>query len=96
MGNLATLLQAARNLAAQDQFDIEEMLLVLANVPMNDLDVQSRGAVVHARNIAAADRSSSNSRHTAMTRYALARVVSLLERHSSTVMPRSEQAEARV
>ena len=96
MGNVAMLLQAARNLAAQDQFDIEDMLLVLANIPLDKLDAQARGAVVHARHVATADRTSDSSRHTAMTRYALARVVSLLERHLTEVTPQSEQVEARV
>lgn len=77
----AELLDAARNLTAQERFDVEEMLMLLANIPMDDLDAQTRGAVVHARHVAAAERTITNSSHTAMTRYALARVIVLLERH---------------
>ena len=95
MRNIAMLLDAARNLAAQDHFDVEEMLLVLANIPMNDLDVQVRGAVVHARHAAASDRISNSSSHTAMTRYALARIVSLLEGHLAVAASQPGHVEAR-
>ena len=83
---VAALLDAARNIAAQERFDVEEMSMLLANIPMDDLDTQTRGAVVHARHVAAAERNITNSSHTAMTRYALARVTVLLERRVMTLV----------
>ena len=79
-GTVAALLDTSRDLMAQRQPDIEELLLVLANMPMDELDVQTRGAVQHARMVATAGQGR-NSGHTAVARFALARVILLLEQH---------------
>ena len=60
--------------------DMEELLTVLANLPMDDLDVQTRGAVQHARMVATAGQDR-NDGQTAVARFALARVIVLLEQH---------------
>lgn len=77
---VAALLDVARQIMAQSHPDVDELLMLLANMPVDDLDVQTRGAVVHARHVAAAAQDKSGVR-TAVARFALARVVVLLERH---------------
>ncbi len=74
------LLDVARDIMAQSHPNIDELLMLLANLPVDDLGVQTRGAVVHARHVAAAAQDKSGVR-TAVARFALARVVVLLEEH---------------
>ena len=79
--NLVALLRVARDLTIQDRFDVEVAQRLLGNLPRDDLDVQVRGAIVHARRAVsiAADQ---DERHTSVARTALARVVMLLEASS--------------
>ena len=77
---VAALLDAARHTMAQHPLDMEELLMLLANMPTDDLDVQTRGAVQHARLVATAGRNGKSS-HTAVARFALARVIVLLEHY---------------
>ena len=65
--------------------DIEKLLTLLANIPTNDLDVQTCGAIHHARKVAAGVRD--GSAHTAVARFALARVIILLEQHVAIGLP---------
>ena len=53
---VAALLDVARDLAAQDRFDAEVVLRLLENLQLADLDVQTHGAIIHARLVAATDR----------------------------------------
>ena len=75
---LAALLRVARDLILQDRFDVEVAQRLLGNLPRDDLDVQTRGAVMHARRAVsiAADQ---DQRHISVAQAALTRVVTLLE-----------------
>ena len=75
---IASLLDVARNLVAQRKFDVEVVLTVLSKLPGDDLNLQTRGAVKHAQIVAVAARDGGVG-HTAIARFALARVVALLE-----------------
>ena len=77
---VTSLLDIARDLMTQRHPDIEELLTVLANLPVDDLDVQTRGAVQHARMVATAGQGR-NDGQTAVARFALARVIVLIEQH---------------
>lgn len=83
---VAALLDVARQIMAQSHPDVDELLVLLANLPVEGLDAQTRGAVVHARHVAAAAQDKSSVR-TAVARFALARVVLLLERHVTDGVP---------
>ena len=83
---VAALLDVARQIMAQSHPDVDELLVLLANLPVEDLDAQTRGAVDHARHVAAAAQDKSGVR-TAVARFALARVVLLLERHVTDGAP---------
>ncbi len=75
---IAALLDVARDLIAQRRFDAEAVLTLLAKLPADKFDVQVRGAIKHAR-ISAAAAGAGGSSRTAVARFALARVVVLLE-----------------
>ncbi len=75
---LAALLDVARDLVAQRQFDIEVVQKLLSEMPSGDLALQARGAIRHAQLVVAAAGDGSISR-VAVARFALARVVVLLE-----------------
>ena len=77
---------------AQRHPDAEELLTFLANIPMDDLDVQTRGAVKHARLVATAGQSQ-NSTHTSVARFALARIIVLLEKHAAVSHVRQPDGE---
>ena len=77
---LAALLDVARQLVVQRKFDVEVVLTLLSNLPGDELDLQTRGAVKHARMVTVAAIEGGTSR-TAVARFALARVVVLLEKH---------------
>lgn len=59
LATVAALLRVARDLTAQDRFDVEVAQRLLGNLPRDDLDVQTLGAVIHARRVVsvAADQS---------------------------------------
>ena len=77
---VAALLDVARDLTAQECFDADVALKLLERLQLADLDVQVHGAVTHARLVATTALSDSSSRD-AVARFALAKVVTLLERH---------------
>ena len=83
--NVAALLDVARDLSAQERFDADVVLELLERLQLVDLDVQSHGAVTHARLVATTALSERSSRD-AVARFALARVVTLLERHIGVVV----------
>lgn len=92
---VAALLEVARDLAAQDQFDADVALKLLERLQLADLDVQAHGAVTHARLVATTALSERSSRD-AVARFALARVVTLLERHVAvSVSPDQGMQDAR-
>ena len=73
------LLDVARDLTSQNPLDDEVMLELLDTMPFEYLDVQTRGAVAHAR-FAIATATSGDPDQIGVARLALARVVVLLER----------------
>ena len=81
---VAALLDAARDLMAQSRPDLQELLKLLAEMPIDDFDAQTRGAVQHARMVATAGQGRAGG-HTAVARFALARVIVLLEQHVAAV-----------
>ena len=87
---VATLLDVARDFVSQRDPDIEELLILLANMPLDELDVQTRGAVQHARMVA----TSAQGRKigpSAVPRFALARLHVWREQHEA--MSRSPQPD---
>ena len=84
--NVAALLDVARDLAAQERFDADVVLELLERLQLADLDMQSYGAVTHARLVATTALSERSSRD-AVARFALARVVVVLERHIAVAVP---------
>lgn len=84
--NVAALLDVARDLSAQERFDADVVLELLERLQLVDLDVQSHGAVTHAR-LVATTALSERSNRDAVARFALARVVTLLERHFAIAVP---------
>ena len=83
---VAALLDVARDLAAQDRFDADVVLQLLENLQLADLDVQTHGAIIHARLVAATAQGECSTSRTGVARYSLARVVMLLERHVLVVV----------
>ena len=75
---IAALLDVAHDLVAQRCFDSVIVLALLAKLPGDDLDVQARGAIKHAQLAAEAAKCGGVGR-TVIARFALARVVTLLE-----------------
>lgn len=78
--SIAELLETGRGLIVKKQFHAEVVLEFLDRLSTTELDVQTRGAVQHAR-IVAIDVFGGNS-HTAIARFALSRVIMLLEEHN--------------
>ena len=76
---IAALIDVAHSLIAQRRFDAEVMLALLSKLPVDELDFQTRGAIKHAQISAVAAQDGSS--QTAIARFALARVVMLLEEH---------------
>ena len=74
------LLDIGRNLIVQEQFDAGVVLELLDDISVTDLEVQVRGAIQHAR-LVALDVFGGGVSHTAVARFALSRVVVLLEEH---------------
>ena len=78
--DVGELLELARQLLAQSVFDVDVALELLSTMPTSSFDTQTVGAITHARLVLL------NGYDTpvkiAMTRFALTRVVALLERHS--------------
>ena len=75
--SFAELLDIGRNLVAQRRFDAEGVLELLDSLATAEIDARARGAIQHAR-ITAIDVFGGNS-HTAIARFALSRVVTLLD-----------------
>ena len=78
---VAVLLDVARDISVQERFDADVVLKLLEHLQRADLDVQTHGAVTHARLVAITAKGECSSSRMAVVRYALARVVVLLERH---------------
>ena len=76
----AELLDMGRALIVQRRFDPGAMVKLLDNIPVSDLSTQARGAVRHARLVAQNMFSRDGSR-AAVARFALQRVIVLLEMH---------------
>ena len=79
--SVAAMLDVARDLTTQERFDADVALKLLERLQVADLDVQIHGAVTHAR-LVATTALGENSSRTAVARFALARVVTLLEEHT--------------
>ena len=82
---IAALLCHGRDLLAQIDFDIEQALKWLHALPTNDLDHQECGSIKHAKR-AVAD-SLLDAQTIPVARFALARVIVLLERHVALGLP---------
>ncbi len=83
---LTAQIDLARYLVATLPFDTEAACILLNELP-TDLDVQTRGAVRHAqRSVSALGNAAGNSQ-VALARFALARVVVLLERELDSAGP---------
>ena len=81
---VAALLDIARHLIMQPEFDGDVALELLGTIPMADLDVQTIGAIAHAKLVTL--EGSDTPVRAATARFALARVLVLLEQHvASTV-----------
>ena len=78
---ISAQIETARKLVANHPFDGEAALAMLSAVP-TDLDLQIRGSIRHAQHVIAA-AFDENSARVALARFALARVVTLLQRHVS-------------
>lgn len=75
---IAALLDVAHDLVAQRSFDVAVVLTLLSKLPSDEVDVQVRGAIKHAQ-LAAVAAGNGGMGLTVNARFALARVVSLLE-----------------
>ena len=78
------LLPHARDLMSQCDPDLETVLKLLDHIPTEDLDVPTRVAVRHARQVA--ETGEMSDRHRSVARYALARLIVLLERHVAVML----------
>lgn len=79
---ISAQIETARNLIANHPFDGEAALAMLSAVP-TDLDLQIRGCIRHAQHVIT-DAFDESSARVTLARYALARVVTLLQQHVST------------
>ena len=86
MKDVATLLNVARGLVAQEKLDVEEMMELLDCLPIFTFDVPGQGAIVHAHMVAAAALDRRDAIHDMIARCALARVVALLESRMTIAM----------
>ncbi len=77
---IVALLAIAQEIVAEPYLDVEKVLRLLAALPVEELDLQTRGAVRHAQLMAVSAQGSSTKRD-AVARFALHRVVVLLEQH---------------
>ncbi len=82
------LLDIGRELIVQREFDAGVVLELLDSISTAAVDVQARGAIQHAR-LVALDVFSGAVSHTAIARFALARVIVLLEEQIPVVVPRT-------
>ncbi len=80
--SISAQIDIARNLIANYPFDVEAALAMLSAVP-TDLDLQTRGSIRHAQHVIT-DAFDESSARVALARFALARVITLLEQHVST------------
>ena len=78
---IAALLDVARDLNVKEQFDPAVVLRILEHLQCDDLDVQVHSAVTHARLCAQSVQNGSNTSRDALARFALERVVTLLEQY---------------
>ncbi len=79
-------IDTARLLVATLPFDSEVALILLNELP-TELDVQTRGAVRHAQRTVSTLGNAPGSAQVALARFALARVVVLLERELDSAGP---------
>ena len=91
----AELLNIGRDLIVQEQFDAAVVLSMLEHMQFSDLDVQAHGAVTHARLAAQSARNGSSVSRDAIARFALARVVTLLEEHMEVGCEASDRQVSR-
>ena len=77
--HVARLLDIGRELIVQ-QFDAAVVLKLFDSIPTSDLDMQTRGAIRHAR-LLALDVAGGGISHMAVARFALMRVITLVEQH---------------
>ncbi len=83
------MLDVARDIVARPEFDAEVATGLLTSIPFDDLDLQTIGAVTHAKLAAITAMDGSTARiHEA--RLALSRVVMLLEQHVDDGTPRPQ------
>ena len=75
---IAAVLDVAHDLVARPSFDAAMVLTLLSKLPLDEVDVQARGAIKHAQFAADAAKCGGVGR-TVEARFALARVVTLLE-----------------
>ena len=73
---IAALIDCAHDLVAQRSFDTAAVLTLLSQLPGDELDLQICGAIKHAQITATA---AGEGGRTVVARFALARVVTLLE-----------------
>ena len=77
---VAAMLAIAQDVVTADHFDAEQALRLIAALPTDELDLQTRGAIRHAQ-LLAANAPGDDSSRDAVARFALARVVVMLEQH---------------
>ncbi len=85
---VAALLDIAWDLIMQGKLDLAVVTVLLDHLPIDELDLQAREAISHARMVAVAAQGGSSS-HAAVARFGLARVVVLLEKHVAGEASRS-------
>ena len=76
--SIAELLDVARELVEYKRFDAAEVMELLHVLAAEDVDVQTIGAIRHAKQVALLACNGSNIQET-IARYALSRVIGLLE-----------------
>ena len=75
---MAALLDVALELVAQDRFDAEATIELLDHILAFDIEVQTFGAITHARRSAASVLGDETSTRAAAARFAFSRVIALL------------------
>ncbi len=74
------LLDVAMDLVAEDNPNVEIMLELLDSIPLDDFNAQTRSAIAHAQKVTAAALTKSSA-YATLSRFALFRVVGLIEQH---------------
>ena len=76
----------ARDIVARPEFDAEAATGLLTSIPFDDLDLQTIGAVTHAK-LVAITAMNGRPAHITEARSALDRVVMLLGQHMTRITP---------